>query len=84
MEALKLTHELRGAGFNVEMGYSGNMKKRLQKADKLGARVALILGDEEVAEQKVSMKDLSTGEQSHIRRDDLLAQLKQALNGLSG
>ena len=38
-------------GFVVELGYSGNLKRRLQRADKINARAAVILGEDELAKQ---------------------------------
>jgi histidyl-tRNA synthetase len=64
--ALKLAQSLRRAGFNIDLGYSGNIKRRLQRADKIKARAAVILGDNEIARQVAALRDLDTGEQSEI------------------
>ena len=64
--ALRLTQRLREAGFTVELGYSGNLKKRLNRANKLNARAAIILGDDEWARQAVAVRDLDTGEQEEL------------------
>src|SRR5262249_522795 len=45
--ALKFAEELRGAGFAVDLGYSGNVGRRMKRANKVGARVALLLGEDE-------------------------------------
>jgi histidyl-tRNA synthetase len=74
-EALKLTQRLRAAKFHVELGYKGNLAKRMKKADKLGAVVALILGDTELAKGVVMLKDLKTGEQREVP----LSELERAL-----
>lgn len=65
-EAMRLTQRLRQAGFTVELGYSGNVKKRLARANKLNARAAIILGEEELARQAVAVRDLDTGEQEEV------------------
>lgn len=75
-EALKLTHSLRQAGFSVDLGFSGNMAKRMKRADKLRARAAIILGGDELAKGLVQLKTLDTGEQREVRRDDLVQTLK--------
>jgi histidyl-tRNA synthetase len=75
VEALRVAQRLRNAGFSVEMGYSGNMKKRLNRANKLGARAAVILGDDELARQAVAVRDLDSGEQEEVP----LAMLEERL-----
>lgn len=65
-QALALTGRLRHAGFCVEMAPSGNMKKRMKHANKVGARAALMLGDDEAARGVVQLKDMETGEQSEV------------------
>jgi histidyl-tRNA synthetase len=64
--AVGLTQRLRHAGFTVELGYSGNMKKRMARANKLNARAAIILGEEEWSRQAVAVRDLDTGEQEEV------------------
>lgn len=66
-KALELLAELRRAGVSADMGFRGNMKKRMQKADALGARYALILGDDELARGEVTVKSLKSGEQTSMR-----------------
>ena len=46
--ALALAQDLRRRGLTIELGFSGNMGKRLKRADKLNARAAVILGDDEL------------------------------------
>src|SRR5260221_8954919 len=43
--ALVLAEQLRDAGLVVELGYSGNLQRRMRRADRLGARAAVLLGD---------------------------------------
>jgi histidyl-tRNA synthetase len=64
--ALTLAHALRRSGFTVDLGYSGNLRRRLQRADKLKARAAIILGDNEIARNVAALRDLDTGEQSEV------------------
>ena len=66
VEPLRLAQRLRQAGFVVDLGYSGNMKKRMNRANKLGARAALIMGEEEWSRQAVAVRDLDTGEQEEV------------------
>jgi histidyl-tRNA synthetase len=73
--ALKLAEELRRAGFVVELGYSGNMKKRLQRADKAHARAAVILGETEMARGAAVLRDLDKGEQQEVPLAELAGRL---------
>jgi len=73
--ALKVTQELRHAGFVVELGYSGNLKKRLQRANKMNARAALLFGDEELAANSATLRDLDSGEQELVPLDAVAERL---------
>ena len=77
LAALKLARTLRRAGLTIELAYKGNMGKRLKRADKLGARAAIVLGDNELARQAAAVKDLSTGQQSEVPFDQLADYLKR-------
>ncbi|MNJ98414.1 Histidine--tRNA ligase [compost metagenome] len=70
-ESLVIAHELRTLNNKVEVLLSGKMGKRMQKADKLGASHAIIVGSSEVAENKVTLKDLKAGTQELITRNEL-------------
>jgi len=75
----KLAFELRERGFTVDVGFSGNIGKRLKRADKIGARAALILGDEELQKQVITLKDLQSGQQSQVSLNDVATALKRLL-----
>jgi histidyl-tRNA synthetase len=75
MLALRLAQSLRRAGFAIELGYSGNLKRRLQRANKLNARAAVILGDDEIAKQAAAVRDLDSGEQAEIPLASLTERL---------
>jgi histidyl-tRNA synthetase len=64
--ALKLAVELRGAGFAVELGYGGNLGKRMKRANKLNARAAVLIGSDELARQAATLRDLDSGEQEEV------------------
>jgi histidyl-tRNA synthetase len=73
---LKLSEELRDAGLVVELGYSGNVQRRMRRADRLGARAAVLLGDDEIAAGTVTLRDLDGGAQSAVPLGELAARLK--------
>jgi histidyl-tRNA synthetase len=74
-KALVLARDLRRAGFAVELGYAGNMKKRMQRANKVNARAAVILGEDELQRGAAAVRDLDSGEQAEIPLDRLEAHL---------
>jgi histidyl-tRNA synthetase len=69
--SLKLAQELRRQGFAVELGYSGNVQRRMRRANKVGARAAVILGEDELARNAVTLRDLDTGEQIDVPLGEL-------------
>jgi histidyl-tRNA synthetase len=76
--AIHAAKDLRNAGFSVELPpVEQKFGKALGQADKLGAKYALILGDNEVSEGLWTIKTLSTGEQAKFPEPDLLEFLRQ-------
>ncbi len=73
--ALTLTQSLRRAGYAVDLGYSGNLKKRLNRANKINARAAVMLGDDELAKGVATVRDMQTGDQAEVALDALEAHL---------
>ncbi|CAA7628023.1 histidyl tRNA synthetase [Candidatus Terasakiella magnetica] len=66
LAAVAVAERLRRAGMVVDMGFSGNMKKRMARANKANARFAVILGEEEGARNAVTIRDLDTGLQDEV------------------
>ncbi len=79
-QALILAQSLRGEGIPVELGYKGNMQKRMKRANKVNAIAAVILGDEELKKGAVTLKDLDSGQQSEVK----ITNLGAALGGYFG
>ncbi|GAN77017.1 histidyl-tRNA synthetase [Acidisphaera rubrifaciens HS-AP3] len=57
---------LRAAGLRAEMAYRGNLKRRMERANKTGARAAVIIGADDLAAGVAQVKDLATGAQSAV------------------
>ena len=81
--ARDLTHELRAAGFSADRRFGGgSMKSQMKSADRSGARVAVIVGDDEAAVGEVTLRPLredAAGErppQRRVPRDALLDELR--------
>jgi len=78
-EAIKIARTLREAGFSVEVSAEEmKFKKSIGLADKLGARFALIIGENELKEGKFALKRLADGHQESFAEAELLAHLKAA------
>jgi len=76
--AIRAAKSLRSAGFSVELPPTEQkFGKALERASKLGARFALILGDNEISSGEWALKALGTGEQIKIAEADLPAYLKE-------
>ncbi|MBW3140057.1 histidine--tRNA ligase [Ferrimonas balearica] len=77
--ALQLAQELRqsvsGLKVMTHCG-GGNFKKQMKRADKSGAELALILGEDELKQGLVTVKPLRGGEQRQLSRDALAMELK--------
>ena len=76
VDAFKLAQELRGQGFNIELDLANKkFTKQLEKASKV-AKYALILGEDEIKANKVSIKNLATSEQVTVGRDEVTENIK--------
>ena len=73
--ALKVANDLRLAGFTIELSYSGNLKKRMIKANKVNACKAVIIGSEELKSGAVTVKNLDSGEQKIVYLSDLTEEI---------
>lgn len=76
LEALKLTEEIRSNGYSAEFDYANRkFKKQLDKASKT-AKYAVILMEDEIATNTVTIKNLDTSEQVKMSRSDYLEAFK--------
>jgi histidyl-tRNA synthetase len=67
---------LRTRGIASDMGFSGNFKKRLRKANDANASFAVIIGEDEVRKGEVALKNLATGIQRQVSVEDLAAAIE--------
>ncbi|EGU49365.1 histidyl-tRNA synthetase [Vibrio ichthyoenteri ATCC 700023] len=80
MAGMKLSEQLREQvpGLRVMNHFGGgNFKKQFKRADKVGAVVALVLGENEVADNSVVLKDLVGGTQETYSQADVIAKLAE-------
>ena len=76
--AERLRDEVPGVKLMTNHG-GGNFKKQFARADKWGARVAVVLGESEVANGTAVVKDLRSGEQTAVAQDSVAAHLRTLL-----
>lgn len=78
---LMLSEQLRDADLHIECHCGGGgLKAQLKRADRCGARFALLLGDEEIRNRSVSVKDLRDGgSQSSVSQEKLIDYLHEKL-----
>jgi len=82
--ALTLAELLRNNGCSVDLGYSGNVARRMRRANNVNARVAVLIGEEEIARNVVALRDLDSGEQTEVPMDPSLSELRARLQAFYG
>lgn len=77
-----LAAQLRAAGIRVDMAYGGRgVKGAMKAADRSGASVALVLGERDIADGVIGVKDLATGDQRQVPLDSVVAEVGAVLAG---
>lgn len=71
-QAFLCAMSLRQAGVFVDVGFSGNVGKRMKRADKVNARLAILFGEDEFAVGKATVRDLMTGVQKLVEVHHLI------------
>jgi histidyl-tRNA synthetase len=66
LSALRLAHDLRRRGISVELGFRGNLSRRMKRANKLNARAAILIGEDELKRSSATLRDLDTGTQAEL------------------
>lgn len=78
--AVSLLQQLRRAGFSAEKDYMGRkLKAQFKAAERLHAKYAVIIGDDELKEGKALLKYLETGEQTSVELENMVEQLKSGI-----
>ncbi|MBP1158522.1 histidine--tRNA ligase [Rhodococcus sp. PvR099] len=67
---------LRAAGIRVDMAYGGRgVKGAMKAADRSGARLALVLGERDIADGVIGVKDLATGDQRQVQLGEVVTEV---------
>jgi histidyl-tRNA synthetase len=74
--ALDILQALRGAGIRAEMAYRGNLRRRMERANRIGARAAVVIGEDDIAQGVAQVKNLATGEQEAVALAELADRLR--------
>lgn len=74
-EGFALANKIRMAGLSVDIPFSGNISKKLKRAEKIGARHAVLLGSQEFNNHEVQLKSMQTGETKTMPLEALLPSL---------
>lgn len=81
-EAFRLAMELRGRGIPAECDHlNRSFKAQFKHADKLGSRLVVILGDNELSSGQWKLKNLSDGTESFIAKEQILDTLTKKVQG---
>jgi histidyl-tRNA synthetase len=71
-----LARDLRRCGASVEVAANVKLKRAMELANKSGARYALLLGDDEIAAGEYSLKDMQSGDQQRVTRQELFQKME--------
>jgi histidyl-tRNA synthetase len=79
--ALSLVHELRDAGVRADRAFDGrSMKAQFKLADRSGARLAVVVGPQELEDGVVKVRSLETGDEELVSRGDAVADVVKRLS----
>lgn len=77
----KLTTELRTKGISAELDYEGkSLKAQMRTADKLGARLVGLIGDDEIRDNTVTLRDMRTKEQRAMSQNNFISEIERILS----
>lgn len=78
--SLSILDPLRNAGISCDKDYVGRkMKAQFKAADRYGAKFVLILGEDELANQQILIKNMANGEQKKVSFNDYVTVIKELL-----
>jgi histidyl-tRNA synthetase len=72
----QLARDARQSGYSVEVTADGKLKRAMELANKLGARYTLIVGENEIAAGRYALKNMASGEQIEIAREEIAQRLQ--------
>jgi histidyl-tRNA synthetase len=82
--ALTIAETLRNNNCCVELSYSGNLSRRMRYANRIRARAAVLIGEDERERNVVKLRDLDSGNESEVPMDLTLGELRKRVAALVG
>ncbi|MGN7388478.1 histidine--tRNA ligase [Sporosarcina sp. SAFN-015] len=80
-KGFKILNELRDAGIRTDMDYMDRkMKAQMKSADRFNAKAVIVIGEEEVEENVVQLKNMADGSQETIEDTSIIGKIKEQLN----
>jgi histidyl-tRNA synthetase len=73
----KLAERLRGAGLRVDLAYSGNMSRRMKRANRVAAVASVLVGDDELTRGVATVRNMDSGGQVEVSLTSLEEYLAQ-------
>jgi len=77
--ALRLAEDLRATGLRIDLGYSGNLNRRMKRANRLNAAAAILIGEDELARDAATLRDMDGGDQAEVPLSELTERLSKYL-----
>jgi len=76
----RLVMELRKAGISADIDYEGrSLKAQMRAADKIGARLAALIGEDEIKNHSITVRNMRTKEQSNIPEGSFVSEIERML-----
>jgi histidyl-tRNA synthetase len=70
--AFRLLQKIRNSGLSADLDYSnGSLKSQMRIANKIGARYTVIIGEEELSKDMVTLRNMQTKEQKKVKLDEI-------------
>lgn len=81
LEAMRIVKNLRDEGISAEMDYADRkLKAQMKSADRKKAKFVLILGEDELSNQTIQIKEMATGEQKLVGLSETVSYMQQKMN----
>ena len=76
--AFRLLQKIRNSGLSADLDYSdGSLKSQMRIANKIGARYTVIIGEEELSKDMVTLRNMQTKEQKKVKLDEIEKEVKK-------
>ncbi|MGH6621371.1 MAG: His/Gly/Thr/Pro-type tRNA ligase C-terminal domain-containing protein, partial [Alphaproteobacteria bacterium] len=76
-EAVKLAERLRASGLRVDLAYSGNLGRRMKRANRIAASASILIGDDELSRGAATVRNMDSGTQEEVALPSLEEYLAQ-------